>query len=138
MNGSAFAENGKIKSGPAQVRAGHKEIWEFHKTELIAGGSSGILTYHEENSNVTIAIVWDAPYSFELHTNNLAIGVMDGQVTVDEFEQLFNDLDDNLQLNISQCYQKGRNTLPTTDPCEVISTHFNVGSKLVSFIAQEE
>ena len=130
MNGSAFAENGKIKSFPAQVKAGQKEIWETHKIAVVASGSSGILTYYEENSNVTIAIVWDAPYSFDFHTNNLAIGVIDGPVTTDELEQLFNDLDDNLQLNISQCYQKGRNTLPTTDPCEVISDHFNVTGTL--------
>ena len=125
-NGRAFAENGKIKSGPAWVRAGHKEIWEIHKTEFIASGSSGILAYYEESSNVTIAIVWDAPFSFDLHSNNLAIGVIDGQVTTEKFEQLFDDLDENRHLNFSQCYQKSQNHLPSTDPCEVLSTHFNV------------
>ena len=126
MNGRAFAENGKIKSGPALVRAGRKEIWELHKTEVIVSGSSGILTYQMENSNETIAIVWDAPFSFEIHSNNLAIGVIDGQVAIDEFEQFFDDLDENRRLNFSSCYQKGQHYFLTTDPCEVSSTNFNI------------
>ena len=79
-----------------------------------------------ENSNDTLAIVWDAPFSFEIHSNNLAIGVIDGEVSTDEFEQLFDDLDENRQLNFSSCYQKGQHYFLTTDPCEVLSTNFNI------------
>ena len=75
---------------------------------------------------MTIAIVWDAPFSFDLHSNNLAIGVIDGQVTIDKFEQLFDDLDENRHLYFSRCYQKSQNHLPSTDPCEVPSKHFKI------------
>ena len=40
-------------------------------------GSSGTVTWTIEGLGKVLVIMWSAPYSFDFHTNWLAIGVMD-------------------------------------------------------------
>ena len=64
------------------LKSNQKNIWKTHKRDTILSsftGASGIIVYELEATNITIAIIWDAPYDFNLYSNEMSIAIIDKQ-----------------------------------------------------------
>ncbi|OQV21920.1 Dehydrogenase/reductase SDR family member 1 [Hypsibius exemplaris] len=83
---------GQIKTAPSDVHAGQREIMAAHKTDHTATGSSGTVSWNVDGTGQRVVIMWSAPYSFDFHTNWLAVGVMDASSLHLLGENTFNEM----------------------------------------------
>ena len=120
VNGRYWTNRGKVNSSPPKVTSGETEIWETQKSWGLSG-TSGILVYDlDDSSNTTLAIVWEAPYSFVSDKNNLALGILNTSTSTIEGKRDLSNLYWQLESNhgdyFPRCYQNYDNTVT---PCQV-------------------
>ena len=114
------------------LKSKQKNIWQTHKRDTYLSsftGASGIIVYELEATNITIAIIWDAPYDFNIYSNEMSIAIIDKQApqTNAQLLQLYKNITNNELVNDRRCMQKYYSSI---NACQVSSTLIKVSGSM--------
>ncbi|XP_052081120.1 tereporin-Ca1-like, partial [Mytilus californianus] len=86
----SYINGGIIQAPPVVVRPGQREQFVAHKTGNTATGTYGTASWLISSTSKRAVVMWSCPYSFDLHINELGVGLTDKGVTQhkDWFQQM--------------------------------------------------
>ena len=133
-NPISYANTGYIKNPPVPVMSGKREAMVTRKTGHTATGTFGTASWLVNGQRRAI-VMWSAPYSFDFHSNWLAVGIIGANSHVRSLaDTMYEEPSEESTYTLGEFYDSTRIISYCDD---VICVHGTMGTAHKTFIKIE-